>query len=119
MCVVQELAMKLRAEGRTYNSETFNRKKRKAAGKADGQGRPKKKVKVKSSQRNKAPYNVSNHMVGKQELTGRPQTFSSCGKSRLHSRAVAAGSGSRQNPYKQLAVPSPPDTSMLMRHSAG
>lgn len=51
--------MKLRAEGRTYSSETFNRKKRKAAGKADGQGRPKKKVKVKSSQRNKAPYNVS------------------------------------------------------------
>jgi hypothetical protein len=52
--------MKLRAEGRTYSSETFNRKKRKAAGKADGQhgGRPKKKVKVKSSQRNKAPYNV-------------------------------------------------------------
>lgn len=52
--------MKLRAEGRTYSSETFNRKKRKAAGKADSQqgGRPKKKVKVKSSQRNKAPYNV-------------------------------------------------------------
>jgi hypothetical protein len=65
--VLQELAMKLRAEGRTYNSETFNRKKRKAAGKADGQGRPKKKVKVKSSQRNKAPYNVSNHAGGGQE----------------------------------------------------
>lgn len=56
---MQELALKLRAEGRTYSSETFNRKKRKAAFKGDGQGRPKKKVKVKSSQRNKAPYNVS------------------------------------------------------------
>lgn len=52
--------MKLRAEGRTYSSETFNRKKRKAAFKGDGQGRPKKKkIKVKASQRNKAPYNVS------------------------------------------------------------
>jgi hypothetical protein len=53
--------MKLRAEGKTYSSETFNRKKRKAAFKGEGGqgGRPKKKIKVKSSQRNKAPYNVS------------------------------------------------------------
>lgn len=68
--------MKLRAEGRTYSSETFNRKKRKAAGKADSQqgGRPKKKVKVKSSQRNKAPYNVradTQHTAGHNSRLGR------------------------------------------------
>jgi hypothetical protein len=61
--MLQELALKLRAEGRSYSNETFNRKKRIAAFKGDGAGRPKKKIKVKSSQRNKAPYNVSSLLM--------------------------------------------------------
>jgi hypothetical protein len=62
----QELAVRLRAEGRSYSSETFRAKKRKAAREAQGVFVKRKlstakkaaRVKVKSTQRDKAPYNV-------------------------------------------------------------
>lgn len=54
-CVFQELALKLRAEGRSYDPKVFKKKKQQK----DGGKHPKAKVKIKSSQRNKAPYNVS------------------------------------------------------------
>lgn len=56
--LLQDLALKLRAEGRSYDPKVFKQKKQQK----DGGKHPKAKVKIKSSQRNKAPYNVRKAM---------------------------------------------------------
>jgi hypothetical protein len=53
---LQEIALKLRSEGRTYNPRVFKRKQFSGEG---GPAHKKVRVKVKSSQRNKQPYHVS------------------------------------------------------------
>lgn len=52
----QELALKLRVEGRSYDPKVFKKKQKQKDG---ANKHPKAKVKIKSSQRNKAPYHVS------------------------------------------------------------
>lgn len=61
LLLLQELALKLRAEGRAYDPKVFKKQKRKEhKGPGAGGDKPKHaKVKIKSSQRNKAPYHVS------------------------------------------------------------
>lgn len=70
---MQDLALKLRAEGRGYDPKVFKKKKEsKSPGKGGGGGgggaagagskHKKAKVKIKSSQRDKAPYHVSLHV---------------------------------------------------------
>jgi hypothetical protein len=61
---LQDLALKLRAEGRSYDPKVFKKKKESkspAGGGVAGAGskHKKAKVKIKSSQRDKAPYHVS------------------------------------------------------------
>jgi hypothetical protein len=66
---LQDLALKLRAEGRNYDAKVFKKKKDSKAGSGGGGGggaaaaaggkHKKAKVKIKSSQRDKAPYHVS------------------------------------------------------------
>jgi hypothetical protein len=63
---LQDLALKLRAEGRGYDPKVFKKKKDSKAGSGGGGGgaaaaggkHKKAKVKIKSSQRDKAPYHV-------------------------------------------------------------
>jgi len=59
-CVMQELAIKLRAQGREYDAKVFKQKKKSTASAGAGNAGQHKhaKVKIKSSQRNKAPYHV-------------------------------------------------------------
>jgi hypothetical protein len=67
---LQDLALKLRGEGRNYDPKVFKKKKDSKAGGGGGGGggggaaaaggkHKKAKVKIKSSQRDKAPYHVS------------------------------------------------------------
>jgi hypothetical protein len=55
-CLLQEIALKLRAEGRTYNPRVLRYKHFTSEG---FPARKQVRVKVKASQRNKQPYHVS------------------------------------------------------------
>ena len=54
----QEIALKLRTEGKEYNPHRLKRKQRQQEQGHQGSAHKKAKVKVKSSQRNKSPYHV-------------------------------------------------------------